>query len=316
MNARVDAALRRTPAQPVFRWRASRRLAVLAYHQVEDVERFEAQLDAIRHEWHAVRLDDVLASIRGRAALPRRAVLITFDDADRSLLERGVPLLRERGLPAVAFVVTGLLGTDRGIWTHEAAELVRAGGTTSVVDATGQGVVRALKVVPDDRRLEALEELRESASSEPAPLPQLRPDDLRSLESAGVAIGNHSVSHPILPMCSDEKLRSELEDSHATLESALGRAPSAFAYPNGDWDERCVLQLDALGYEAAFTFDHRHSAIPPRSGLAISRLWVNSTDPLDRFRIVLSGLQPALYRLRTRVRSNGSGRLRGEPPVL
>ena len=34
--------------------------------------------------------------------LPARAVLLTFDDGYRSLLEQGVPLLRALHLPAVA----------------------------------------------------------------------------------------------------------------------------------------------------------------------------------------------------------------------
>ncbi|MFF4249924.1 polysaccharide deacetylase family protein [Streptomyces sp. NPDC001663] len=41
---------------------------------------------------------------------PRRSVLVTFDDGYQGLLDDGVPVLRELGFPATAFVLTGVLG--------------------------------------------------------------------------------------------------------------------------------------------------------------------------------------------------------------
>jgi peptidoglycan/xylan/chitin deacetylase (PgdA/CDA1 family) len=42
--------------------------------------------------------------------VPRRAVLVTFDDGLRDLRDAALPTLRELHVPAVVFVVTGLLG--------------------------------------------------------------------------------------------------------------------------------------------------------------------------------------------------------------
>jgi peptidoglycan/xylan/chitin deacetylase (PgdA/CDA1 family)/GT2 family glycosyltransferase len=44
----------------------------------------------------------------GKAGVPRNAVLLTFDDCYVDLLAEGAPVLRARGVPAVAFAVTGL----------------------------------------------------------------------------------------------------------------------------------------------------------------------------------------------------------------
>jgi len=44
----------------------------------------------------------------GKAGVPRNAVLLTFDDCYVDLLAEVAPLLRARGIPAVAFAVTGL----------------------------------------------------------------------------------------------------------------------------------------------------------------------------------------------------------------
>jgi glycosyltransferase involved in cell wall biosynthesis len=98
--------------------------AVLAYHALADLDgdavlrpygvppaRFAAQLDELAaHGWSFVSLQDLIEALSGRRPLPPRAVLVTFDDAYADLLADGVPLLRERGIPAVVFAVSGLIG--------------------------------------------------------------------------------------------------------------------------------------------------------------------------------------------------------------
>jgi peptidoglycan/xylan/chitin deacetylase (PgdA/CDA1 family) len=294
----LDAALRRSPAQPVFDWRASRRLAVLAYHGVDDPERFALHLDHLRRTASPVSLDEALAAFAGRAPLPRRAVLVTFDDGHRSVLEAGLPLLRERGIPAVAFVVAGLVGSDRPFWWAEVIDLASRGGTvTGLPTLAPADVVRTLKRVPDERRRTAIDELRRSAPAA-APVAQLSSEDLGALESGGVAIGNHTWSHPCLGRCAEDVVRDEIERAHRALGAALGHEPTVFAFPDGDRDPRADPVLRDLGYRAAFLFDHRLSSPRPKDPYAVSRLRVNSTTTLDRFRTITSGLHPTVHRVR------------------
>ena len=302
---RIDAALRRSPAQPLFRWRASRRLAVLAYHEVEDADRFTQHLDHIKQAMHPVSLEEVEAAAGGRGGLPRRAVLVTSDDGHRSVYETAMPLLRERGIPAVFFVIAGLIGTSKSFWWEEAKALARAGGVAGEFEGLEPGALsRALKYVPDETRLTALDELRRTAAAPPPPMPQLRWEELRALEVAGIAIGNHTLTHPCLRYCPEEKVRREMAEAHERLTEALGHPPTSFAYPNGSADGQAVRALEDLGYRTAFLFDHRLSEVPPRHPLRISRLVVNADAPLDRFRIITSGLHPALLRARGRGRPN------------
>ncbi len=295
----LDAVLSRSPAQPVFDWRAARRLAVLAYHGIDDAERFGRHLDHLRRTSYPVSLEQVLDSMRSGPALPRRAVLITFDDGHRSVVDVAMPMLVERGLPAVVFVVAGLVGSDRPFWWSEVVELASHGGTvTGLPPVAPPDVVRALKRMPDERRLAAVEELRRTAVTAAPPMRQLTSAELLALESSGIAVGNHTWSHPCLGRCSDRVCRSELETSHRMLTEALGHEPRAFAYPDGDRDVRAATILGELGYEAAFLFDHRLSSLHPSDPFAISRLRVNSTTTLDRFRTITSGLHPTVHRVR------------------
>ena len=92
-----------------------RPLRVLAYHAVADLsgdpvleryavpaERFREQLETLRRAgYNLVGAGEALRFLEGRGGLPRRPVLLTFDDAYDSL---------PGGIPAVTFAVSGRLG--------------------------------------------------------------------------------------------------------------------------------------------------------------------------------------------------------------
>jgi peptidoglycan/xylan/chitin deacetylase (PgdA/CDA1 family)/GT2 family glycosyltransferase len=211
----------RRGARAARRALASRRVAVLAYHAVEDLrgdpvlheygvpaERFAAQLDALaRRGFRFVRLDAVLDALRGEDRLPRRAVLVTFDDCYASVLAHAAPALARRGIPAVAFAVSGLIG------------------------ATNEW----------DRALGA------------RPLPLLDADGLRTLRDREVELGSHGVSHRRLPSLPPGELAAELEGSAAALQSLGVPRPRAFAYPYGESTAATAAAARAAGYRAAFT---------------------------------------------------------------
>jgi peptidoglycan/xylan/chitin deacetylase (PgdA/CDA1 family) len=298
-RSRLDTALRWSPAQLLFRVRAARHLTVLAYHGIDDPDRFQQQLRYLVRTTRPVSLEQVAAAVAGTGTLPERATLLTFDDGARSLVESGLPLLRERGLPAVAFVVAGLLDSDRPFWWTEVERLAGDGGRVQgLAGLAPAGLVRRLKQLPDGERLAAIEELRRTAAAPAPPTPQLRRAELARLESAGVAVGNHTLTHPILPRCDDGKLETEVAGAHRALGDALGHPPATFAYPNGDWDARAERLLATLGYATAFLFDHRVSPRRPDHRLRISRVRVNSDTGLDRFAAIVSGLHPAVHHAR------------------
>ncbi len=292
----VDTLLAWSPAQPVMRRRHRRSLAALTYHAVTHPDRFARQLDALTTVAHPVALDDVVAAAVDGAALPPSAVLVTFDDGDPSILDVAAPMLHEREIPAVAFVVTDLIGTDRMLWPQEVEHLVALGGATRHAAGDGRTVVRTLKRVPDDVRRDAIDELRRTADGPPARARQLTTEELRTLPTLGVAIGSHTASHPCLPRCSDAVIAEEVTASRARLAELLGRAPTAFAYPNGDHDARSVAAVAAAGYAVGFVFDHRLSPMPPSDPHAISRLRINDAASVGRVRIATSGLHAAVHR--------------------
>jgi peptidoglycan/xylan/chitin deacetylase (PgdA/CDA1 family) len=71
---------------------------------------FAAQMQWLAAERRAISLDDVCAFVAGAKELPRDAVLVTIDDGCRSTHDLALPILRDAGVPAVAFVSAGLVG--------------------------------------------------------------------------------------------------------------------------------------------------------------------------------------------------------------
>jgi len=131
-------------------WRA----VVLAYHALADLSadpslaqygisstRFAEQLDALRaHGCTFIDLDALFGALEGRQRLPRRAMLLTFDDGYADLLSAGIPLLEAGGIPAVAFAVSGLVGG-----TNEWDRKIRA-RPARLLDAAGLRAIAARSV--------------------------------------------------------------------------------------------------------------------------------------------------------------------------
>jgi poly-beta-1,6-N-acetyl-D-glucosamine N-deacetylase len=93
-------------------------VTVLSYHEIADEAEalspayavtptnFLRQMDWLRnHGYRFVGVDDVLASRDGRRPLPEKAILVTFDDAYRSIYVHAWPVLRMFRIPAVVNVV-------------------------------------------------------------------------------------------------------------------------------------------------------------------------------------------------------------------
>lgn len=159
------------------------RVVVLAYHAIADhaddpvlakwsvaPDLFARQLDAIAAAgWSFIGLDDVLAGLAGERPLPKRGVLLTFDDAYADLLGTALPLIERHGASGVVFVVAANIG-GTNTWDQRigarSVELLDVEGLRALVRAgievgshTSQH--RPLQRVPED---ELDEELAGSAA--------------------------------------------------------------------------------------------------------------------------------------------------------
>jgi peptidoglycan/xylan/chitin deacetylase (PgdA/CDA1 family) len=277
-------------ARPFLRAQAARRLTVLAYGPVTDQRAFGAQLDRLCQVAVPVSLPALEQALAQERPLPPRSVLITFDDADRTVLDHALPALAARGLPAAAFVVTELIGTDRASWRQEAAFLLAHGGSARALRAGGPAARLAqLVALPDPDRRRSLHELRVSARAGAPARARLTPAELRRLAAGRVAIGSQCLGDPELTRCDEATVRAEVQGAHRELTGWLGAAPTAFAHPGGAPDPRTAPLLAELGYRTAFLTDSRLSPRLPREALHISRLPVDASASPQEFEATLAG---------------------------
>jgi glycosyltransferase involved in cell wall biosynthesis/peptidoglycan/xylan/chitin deacetylase (PgdA/CDA1 family) len=96
-----------------------------------------------------------------------------------------------------------------------------------------------------------------NAAGPPAPTAAMvRGDDLRAWQEAGMEIGSHTVSHPILSRLAAEDCGRELIESRQGLEQLLGQPVRHLAYPNGrhgDWNAAVIEAAKSAGYDSAVT---------------------------------------------------------------
>ncbi len=134
---------RASPALPVST-RASRTAAVpiLMYHVIAPAppgapypglyvtpHEFAAQIHAlVRAGFHGVTLDRMRAAWLGTAGLPRRPIVLTFDNGYRSQYTAALPVLRRAGWVADENLqLTGLPPREGGLTRREVRALVAAG---------------------------------------------------------------------------------------------------------------------------------------------------------------------------------------------
>lgn len=92
---------------------------ILTYHSLDDSGSvvsvppavFRRQMEAFAQRgFRALALGDLLDAWEGGAALPPRPMVITFDDAYRSVLEHAAPVLAVHRFRATVFAVAGQVG--------------------------------------------------------------------------------------------------------------------------------------------------------------------------------------------------------------
>jgi peptidoglycan/xylan/chitin deacetylase (PgdA/CDA1 family) len=121
-------------------------------------------------------------------------------------------------------------------------------------------------------------------------------EQLRELQDAGMTIGSHTRTHPVLPDY-HAALHNEVAMSRADIEQHLGHAPDFFAYPFGEWDAQSAAWARTAGYRAARTY--RGGAWNAPSDLYHLRA-VPVTENMQAFERAVSGDRPRVMAQRRR----------------
>jgi peptidoglycan/xylan/chitin deacetylase (PgdA/CDA1 family) len=299
-------------------------LRVLTYHRIAKATRYRhlnprlisASPDAFgRHmrflatHYNVVHLDQVIEAAAGGRKLPRRAVLITFDDAYRDFLEVAWPILHAHRLPATLFVPTAYPDRpDRAFWWDRmyrcftdprrvefAANDFGIEGTDTLPLHTTEERTRALHTVIEhfkrlshDDGMHVVDRLCiELGDAERHYDSVLRWEELYKLTNKNISLCAHTRWHPLLTRVSAERARAEIVGSQSDLQREIGHVHPVFSYPDGAHDDTVVDIVRRAGFNLAFTQRDGHNNVRRADTLRLCRTNVTprTTLPILRLRM-------------------------------
>lgn len=231
----------------------ARRLPVLMYHHVSDSPglvtvspaTFRSHMEWLaRNGWTTVGTKDVEAFYAGRP-LPRKSVVVTFDDGYLDNYLHARPVLKEFGQKAVLFVVTGWMGA---------------------------GAPRTSAGCPDHKQCKAL--IANGAADQVI----LRWSEAEAMQTEGTfEFHSHTHSHTrwdkqLLPGADRlDAMREELTRSAELLESRLGVRTRHLCWPQGYYEADYLPLARDAGYSYLYTTEPRSNK-PSDDPLRVGRI--------------------------------------------
>lgn len=301
-------------------------IPILAYHRIYDVpsdypfdlglisataEVFEQQMRILKKDFIPITIKQLVDHINKEKALPRNAIMITFDDGFDDNYYNAYPILKKLDMPATFFVSTDFVESNEAIWFERLAyffyrvealsiyikqldlELTLTSSLLSRREAYGI-LVEAIKLVENSIRIEILNELyieygdpynsiSEEASKYSKPMTW---NQLQQMADDGFDIGAHSVTHPVLSKLTMEELSFELNESKVRLEEKINTEVLSTAYPVGQSESVSGSVLDITSkanYQIAFNYIDGVTRISSIEKFSIKRLHVDLDMPISLF---------------------------------
>ncbi|HWC77686.1 MAG TPA: polysaccharide deacetylase family protein [Blastocatellia bacterium] len=265
-----------------FRMANSGKALIVTYHRFSEdgvactvsAKALAQQLDYLTTHYRIVPLSEIAGHLASGKRLPRRLVSVTVDDGYRDFYESAFPVFRRYKVPAALFVVTGFVDRQAWMWTDKLRYLLPR-ARTSILDFTAGGravrvnldglqsrleiagcINAVLKSLPDDAKDETIAHIATALGLELPPAPprefsSVTWDHVREMDTAGIEIGSHTVTHPILTNVAIDRVRDELSESRERIESVVGHAARLFCYPNGGYNAAVKREAAQAGYICA-----------------------------------------------------------------
>ncbi len=280
MLRRIQRKLRRLTRPWLHRLAPS--ALILLYHRVASrefdpqllcvtPEKFRAQVDYLRRHYTLISLPELVQALAARA-VPRRCVVLTFDDGFADNYLNALPILEQARIPATVFVTSGFIGQPFEVWSDRLEQfLFTPGLLAGVLTVQSAGETWQWKLgdcpaslpawdvtqpqFPSPRHrcyAELAARLRNLSAAQrfgifgqlaaQAGRPECVRDDrrlltvaeIRALAGSGwVTIGSHGAHHLALGARPREEQREELVASRAALTQMAGCPVTLCAYPYG-----------------------------------------------------------------------------------
>ncbi len=258
-------------------------LSILIYHSILDSKdpfrkggidkyTFEWHLQLLKQTFNVISLSQAIDCLKNDT-LPPRAACITFDDGYRDNESIALPILKKYALTATFFIATKYLNGGC-MWNDKIIESIKYTSNGSIdLDHFGVGkydlsttelkitavneILKSIKYISNNERANITEYIVETLDGRIPNNLMMNTKQVLSLKKAGMDIGAHTCSHPILKNISIQQAKQEIQEGKAYLEQIINEPITLFAYPNGqpniDYTFEHVALLKELNFNAAVT---------------------------------------------------------------
>ena len=258
--------------------------AILMYHRVEPKKNswffpysittsdFETQLKYLLKHYTILSLEELVENIYKRKPISKKAVVLTFDDGYKDNYLYVYPILKKYGVPATIFLTTGPIDSGELFWwdkiTYVLRHTIREVLTLDGIDSyplksnnerlrAASTLIKGLAKLPEPQKSLLIEKIvNMSGVNIPAGLGKeinLTWDEVREMSHGGIAIGAHSVTHPLFSILSPEEVKKEIIQSKKDIEGKIDRAVTAFSYPGGKYSSETTQFLKDSSFQCALT---------------------------------------------------------------
>ena len=249
------------------------KVTFLLYHDISR-ETAEKTFPWLAKRYNIIGLNDFINACKTRngQALPKKALVITFDDGHAGNYKL-LPIVQRLNLPVTIFLCAGIINTKRHYWfTYTHPDVSKS----------------KLKRVSNQERLKILRSIGFSPDREFQTAQAMTKEQILEIKNA-IDLQAHTMSHPCLPRCTGEEAQEEIFTSKQILEKEYGLNINSIAYPNGDYSDRDIALAKEAGYECGVTVDFGYNTLDTDL-FRLKRLSVNDSSNFDELAVKASGV--------------------------
>jgi peptidoglycan/xylan/chitin deacetylase (PgdA/CDA1 family) len=273
---------------------SSEHCVVLTYHRIlpkdevtDSVEpgmyvtpsTLQSHIRFLKNYFEIVAVDRIenYTAVRGYEKSQKTCCIISFDDGWLDFYTHAWPVLQEEGVPAVVYLPTSLIGTEKGFWTDRLARVLEQSGVKTLVEYLGEKVNRKVfeRITSSQQQLaraiellkeypyQQIEDLLDACENKAGILQRSQDrtfmnwDEVRELFGTGlISFGSHTVNHAILTTLSFDEMQAELALSRQKLlAEKVVKDNISFCYPNGNYTSEIAMLIANNGFSLAMTCD-------------------------------------------------------------
>ena len=272
MTSTVFKLIRYTGLPFLFRELVQRnKITILMFHDIDVINAATAFVFLKKH-YHIIGLQEYLQARQIGKQLPKKALIITFDDGHVGNYHL-LPIIQRMQIPITIFLCSDIVGSHRHFWFKHSKEMLRD--------------CQRMKKLSNTQRLEALKHYGFNQTQEYDDTQALSHEQIEEM-CPWVDFQSHTCFHPILPQCDDMTAKAEIALSKEHLEHDYSLHINAISYPNGDYTPRDIHMAKEAGYTCGITvdfgFNDMHTDL-----FRLKRISVNDGRTIDELVVKASG---------------------------